>query len=50
MFTFVTHCLYAVIGLYGYKGMETYRAQLALGVEKKQAMKSALIWPKYLLK
>ena len=50
MFTFVTHCLYAVVALYGYKGMEHYRTQKALGVPKPQAIKSALIWPKSLLK
>ena len=51
MFTLLTHCLYGVIFMYGYKGMETYQAQRSTGlVTKKDAFRNALLWPKYLLK
>lgn len=50
MFTFLTHCLYGAIVMYGYKGMETYQAQLSVGISKKDATKNALLWPKYLVK
>lgn len=50
MFTLITHAIYAVVILYCWKGYETYQAQLALGVHKKKALMSGLVWPKYLLK
>lgn len=50
MFTFVTHCIYAVVLMYGYKAVEAYKAQIALNVPKKKALKNSLIWPKNLIK
>lgn len=50
MFTLISHCLYATVAYYSLKAFETYQAQLSVGISKKDAVKNALLWPKYLVK
>ena len=51
MFTIVTHCLYAGLTYYTLKAFEAYQAQINTGlVMKKDALRKALLWPKFLLK
>ena len=48
MWSVLAHVLYAAIVVYGYKAVETYQTQKALGIPTGKAVKSALVWPKYL--
>lgn len=51
MFTVITHCLYGALAYYSLKAFESYQAQLNTGlVTRKDALKKALIWPKFLVK
>ena len=51
MFTLVSHCIYAALAYYSMKAFEAYQAQLNTGkVTKKDALKKALVWPKFLVK